>query len=134
MGVVAAILWIGNLALGDSLGFGYLRNEVLWYSNIALAAVVVCAFAPLRRKGALARIDNFVGELAYPIFLVHLAVGCVLYHWLPDLAGPAFWFSLGLSTLIVSWLIARGADFAVEPLRTQIRATHNVTAQSSVVA
>ncbi len=50
-----------------------------FYASCALALASVIALAPVRASGRLADWDRRLGDLSYPIFLVHTQVGLVLF-------------------------------------------------------
>jgi peptidoglycan/LPS O-acetylase OafA/YrhL len=46
------------------------------------------------------RIDNFIGELSYPIYLTHISVMCFLQYCLPNHSPHIAYYTVFLSTLL----------------------------------
>ncbi len=128
LGVAAAVLWAINLAAADWVDRGYAREIVMWYANIGLVAVLTAALAPLRQQGVLRRLDGFVGDLAYPVFLVHgiassftgLAIASLGAN--VPISTPIYLAACVPLVLIASIVVARLASYLIEPLRDQVRA------------
>jgi len=90
--------------------------DAIFYLNLILIALCVVALAP----HDFGRLDRSLGELSYPVFLVHWLVGLGLSGWLGNR-------SLGLAVVslpiifCVSSLLVRGSNALIEPLRDSIR-------------
>ena len=125
IGLGAAALWILNLAVGDWVERGYVREVLLWYANIGLVAVLTAGLAPLRRDGSMRRLDAFVGDLAYPVFLVHGLVGSILSPALMKVGlqedTPAYFIACSLPILAAAILLSQAAAYLIEPLRDRMR-------------
>lgn len=117
-----SLLWAANLLIGsglamsDRLGAGY-------YINIALCGAVVAGLTDLKCVGVRAGIDRLLGQLSYPIFLVHWIAAFGVFVAVPQI-GLRGW-GLMLATVPVALSIA--AVFAilharlVVPVRTSMR-------------
>jgi len=124
LGAAAFVAWCANLAIADEAGNRYLFGVVLWYDNIVLSAAIVMAMAPLRSGEAAMRLDRFVGDLAYPIFLVHLLIAFVVTQLFPDVRGqsqPLFALLCAPLVLVISVALAQVARLMLEPARDRVR-------------
>jgi peptidoglycan/LPS O-acetylase OafA/YrhL len=101
---------------------GYAK-QAGFYVNITLTALVVFSQPALRPGGLARRIDTILGNLSYPIFLV---------HWLGSFAGymllsstiPRGWELVLASApviVILAAALARLNGRFVEPLRWRVR-------------
>ncbi|WP_315386620.1 acyltransferase [uncultured Stenotrophomonas sp.] len=65
-----------------------------YYGVIALAALVSLLFHGIRAQGTLGRIDRWLGDLSYPVFLIHYP------------AGYLVWLAMGQPEAMRGWPIA----------------------------
>jgi peptidoglycan/LPS O-acetylase OafA/YrhL len=118
-----SLAWLINFfAEGTLMPDGYAK-QAGFYVNIALAALVVVS-QPALRPGPLARrIDTVLGNLSYPIFLVHWLGGFAGYLLLSSTVPRGWELVLASAPVIIvlaaplAWLNGR----FVEPLRWRVR-------------
>ena len=121
-GLAAIVGWTANFVVANWVVHDLtIRDGWMWYANILLIAAIVASFAPRRGHHIANKIDAFVGDLAYPIFLAHLTVRFAVELWL----GAAITFQLVMQTCVAVFLCAfvmsRLSAAIVEPLRDAIR-------------
>lgn len=113
----------GNAATG----FGWLIS-LGNYVNITISVLIVCTLYHAQPNPSLRRFDRHVGNLSYPIYLLHWQMGAVASMLLfgtlirgQSVDGLAA-AGLGLVlTLLLSLVCARLIDPTVEQLRTRVR-------------
>jgi peptidoglycan/LPS O-acetylase OafA/YrhL len=119
---VGLAAWSANLLAADTTGNGYLFGVVLWFGNTITAAVLVAAIGPQHASPAVKSADRLVGDLAYPVFLVHLLVGFFVRQALPDAPmGPRFLALCSPAVLLASAALAQLARMILEPTRDRVR-------------
>jgi peptidoglycan/LPS O-acetylase OafA/YrhL len=122
---ITALIWIANIIIcGMVSGLGKLYYEYFFYLNF-VSLLVLVALATHSSVGSwFPGIGKMLGDLAYPIFLVHWIVGFGVSLLLPIGAPHGLHlFVLSLPPILaVSWMLAWGADRWVEPLRNRVRA------------
>ncbi|MFP6628620.1 MAG: hypothetical protein VCC67_06235 [Myxococcota bacterium] len=95
-----------------------------FYANCLLAAVVVALLAtPPRGLRKFRRMDTWLGDLSYPIYLIHFLVGFIVeVTWLDrGIRGPKlFWTSLPW-VIASAWAIHIILDSTLESWRGTIR-------------
>jgi peptidoglycan/LPS O-acetylase OafA/YrhL len=99
------------------------RFEFLFYCNLAAQCLAVWALsrmAPIPYEA----MDEWWGDLSYPVFLCHWQVGYALTFVLPYRSlGFELMFSTLAASTLVAYLACRGQDALIEPVRTAIRAS-----------
>ncbi len=124
--IASTIVWIGVYGAGAH-GFYDPERAGLYLSLIPSAALVIgCLhYLPARAAPWSQRIDKLLGNLSYPLFLVHWTVA-VFILWVYPLAQPqldAGWLlvlSL-LPTHVLAWAIYRYVEKPIEVLRARVR-------------
>jgi peptidoglycan/LPS O-acetylase OafA/YrhL len=111
---LAAVLFAMNMLLIGLLDRPLYTNLIGWYLNIALITAMLAGLAPLKANGT----DKMLGDLAYPIFLVHRTVGFVVVL-LTGVKSPLLPSLIPI--LLLSALFAWGSNKFIEPKRSQIR-------------
>lgn len=109
--IVLSALFIVNL-FSAILIKTYLAQVFFLYINMLLSVLLVAALAKVRLQGILKSIDNFLGDLSYPIYIFHWTAGA-FSSWLLFSApvrgfsfqgflvlGLAFCITIGISTLL----------------------------------
>lgn len=93
------------------------------YVNVAIAALIVCGLYHARPSDGLRRADRIIGDLSYPIYLLHWQMGMVASMALTGvLARGAATAAFGLIlTILVGLVCARIIDPAVERARARVR-------------
>lgn len=127
------LLWIANVAAGGwLLSDGYARLEG-FYVNTVIGAGLVAALVDWRPAGTFRRVDGYLGELAYPVFLCHWLTGfaVALAFFETDARGIGFALSTIIASLMVAVLIAALNERWIEPLRRKVRRGERVTAPVS---
>ena len=96
-----------------------------FYVSLALAFLVLVALHdPPAVPSGVERIDRWLGDVAYPLFLVHYHVGALVFAAVPGLKrGQPLLFLLVTvaASIAVSWLIHVGVERPIERLRRRIR-------------
>jgi peptidoglycan/LPS O-acetylase OafA/YrhL len=72
-------------------------------------------------KGA--RVDSMLGDLAYPVFLIHWVSGLLVGHYLLHdlkLGERLFWMSLPV-ILVASFIVSEITRRCLDPLRSFVR-------------
>ena len=96
-----------------------------FYVSLALAFLVVVALhEPPDVPAGVARLDRWLGDVAYPFFLIHYHVGALVVAIVPGLnsSRPLTFliFAVTVST-VVSWLIHVGVERPIERVRRRVR-------------
>lgn len=109
----------GNMLFADPFYWGL-------FGAVFVNGAIVAACAGLREPvaaGWRARTDAFLGNLAYPIFLVHIVVGIVVHGLSMPLAlrSPEMLILCFALTNIAAYLIWRFVEKPVEQFRTRVR-------------
>ena len=115
--------WISGYLLGISEGVSFYLNYIM------------CAFmvAVLSERESLPyvtrRMDKWLGDLSYPIYLVHYQVGLIVIvlmaRWGIEFERPDIILMI-ISVpliLVVSWLIASSIEKPIEVLRSRVKKT-----------
>jgi peptidoglycan/LPS O-acetylase OafA/YrhL len=118
--VVVTVAWLLNLvacARGVSV-------DVTFYLNLFLCVVLVGLLAHVEVPSQKARrVDKFIGDLAYPLFLVHWTIGFFVSLWRGNLHGRGL--DLFLPVLLISVVVSVGMMFLIdrplEKLRRRVR-------------
>lgn len=95
-----------------------------FYASLVLATVSVPALAAMRGSPRWRRLDGRLGDLSYPIFLLHTQTGFLVARLWPAQAGSALaLFVLTLPVLhVFAFLLHWCAGSSVEALRDRVRA------------
>ena len=112
--LLLAYLLVAQHLIGDT--------RVIVYGSTILVVIVVASMA----CASSTRIDQTLGDMAYPIFLTHWLAGLLVVLVVPSLERG--WLLLGLSIVpaaLLSWLLTEAARSLIEPLRTQIKQHHH---------
>jgi peptidoglycan/LPS O-acetylase OafA/YrhL len=124
--------WHGPLAAGLFLANAVLANRwpdrYSWgfYVSLCLAVYAVAALRGLDARALperWVRIDRVLGNLAYPIFLVHWLVACVLAGTtgiVTNANGAQFWAGL-VPVHLAAWALWRWVDVPINRLRDRVR-------------
>jgi peptidoglycan/LPS O-acetylase OafA/YrhL len=93
--------------------------------QLVLTALLLAALVWLIRLPACSwprHLDKALGNLSYPLYLNHYAVGIAVYDTIPLRGAGVFLFAL-LLALAVSWLMSRAVDVPLIALRARLRGT-----------
>jgi len=121
--LVSVPLWLANLVLPVIVQIkGYVIGLGL-YANALLALAIVLALAPMPSTSLSARADKALGDLAYPMFLIHWLAGLCVHLARPDLGQPSPELLLWAAPVILagSYVLARSTDALIEPIRNALR-------------
>ncbi len=121
---IASLIWMANIIIcGMVSGLGKLHYDYFFYLNFASLFVLVACATHSNLGSWFPRSGKILGDLAYPIFLVHWIVGFAISLLLPNGAPHGLLlFALSLPPIFAaSWVLAWGADRWVEPLRSRVR-------------
>ena len=105
-------------ALGSVLG------PLRFYLNLLLIA---CLVAQLSHRQAGSRrwlaIDTRLGDVAYPIYLIHMQVGLLVLAlgFAPEGQGASLFLASFVPVLFFSWLMVRIVDDPIERARAGIK-------------
>ena len=121
--------WIGwlMLAVYAVLAFEsrrYVTDSPGCYVLLALSAfaVAVMLIRPPQIRPKFPGAVNFIGRLAYPLFLVHWACSTPVFAWLGEQPGARLFFGGMAISLAVACLMVLGIDLPIEKLRRKVRA------------
>lgn len=118
---VGLVLFTVNLFAAPLL-WTHAKSPAAFYLSLLLVLLVVAGLRDIRPSGRLALWDRRLGDLSYPIFLVHSQVG-YLFAWLKIADNGTF--ALFLVCLPAIHIVAAGIHFGVvaplERLRSRVR-------------
>jgi peptidoglycan/LPS O-acetylase OafA/YrhL len=101
-------------------------NALRWpfFVNIATTAVLLAALVRMRGVSAAGRrIDAFLGDLSYPVYLFHFPVGAFALYATGIVKGtPAAFVVVAVATLAVAAVEARLLSRPVERWRARVKA------------
>lgn len=118
---LAASAWLANVVIAGAMQRG--ASPLHFYLSCVLAAVLIALLSlPLGAPARVARADARLGDLSYPIYLVHMQIG----FWLASVTSlPHHGMSLFLcalpAVLGAGWAMLRLVDDPVEALRGRVR-------------
>lgn len=120
LAIIGGAVWIVNLASmsTETAAARAITYSVGFYLNLVALSAIIAGLAAFRRN----RIDDYFGELSYPIFLVHwqVAVVMVIALGLVPHGIAAFAWSLPIAVLVAMFL-NQLLNMTIRPLRSQIR-------------
>ncbi|MFT5442007.1 MAG: peptidoglycan/LPS O-acetylase OafA/YrhL [Myxococcota bacterium] len=121
--VAISIVWLFNMVYSP-MAVGTVLGPIRFYLNLACVATIAAALCmrtiESRRLRAL---DTRLGDLAYPIYLLHMQVGLAVSNsgLLPGAKTPMLIMVSLLPILFASWLVVRFVGDPVENLRRTVR-------------
>lgn len=120
------LLWVSNLFLSPS-AFGSVWGVGRFYLNLVLVASFVALMSVRRaRDERWYRFDMRLGDLSYPIYLVHLPLGFALVALgvlSPFKGQEVLLVLLSLPpVLLLAWAMLHGVDYPIERLRDRVKA------------
>lgn len=126
---LALTLFATNILAAPFL-WGDPQAPAAFYLSLFLVLLIVSGLRNIRPSGRLQVLDRGLGNLSYPVFLIHSQIGCLLV-WLGGGAGT---FLLFLLALPVVHIVAAAIHFAVvvpiESSRARIRSRASPAFQS----
>ncbi len=122
---VACSAWVGGLIACGILGSHASASfDLFYYFNLVALAGLVAALTHPAWSGQFAVAGKFLGDLAYPIFLVHWLIGFIVVLALPE--GPVRGWHVLINALpgilLAAWALVKFTNAVVEPARNAIRA------------
>lgn len=105
-------------------GFVYQSSDgPAFYFSLLLATVATVALRDVRPAPRARAIDNRLGDLAYPIFLLHMPVAYLVQWLFPVAAGPPrSWYLATMPPLLLaSFLLNRFVEKPIERARARVR-------------
>jgi len=118
-------LIVGNWALST-----YMGAEDLWglYINWLLcSAMIVALFQRTKLPLVSRKLDSWLGDLSYPVYLVHFPLGfALLYVYrqlglsVPGTGATMFLYSV-MPVLLAAWLMSVAVELPIERLRTRVK-------------
>ena len=121
--VFAVLLWFANvLAGGYVLGDAYTYGPG-YYLGMGLFVVAVAGLAQAKATAVVSKLDGALGEIAYPIFLLHWLAGFVTAFVFMHgaLRGWPLFLATLPTTFVLSVALAILNNKLIEPLRMRIR-------------
>lgn len=113
---IAAVLAIAASVVAPQMWTAPDLDQPVAWAFYALVALCTPALFALTRRS---RIDNYLGQLSYPVYLAHILV----IGWVARLALPG-WLDKGLVALVVTLALSAGlyalVDRPIERLRRRI--------------
>jgi len=125
-------LWVAN-----ALFAGYTRAGATAFHFYLSCALMACVVALLVNPGPVAKtlrsVDVRMGDLAYPVYLIHMQVGFVMasVFGLPQHGMPLFWAAL-VPVLLVAGIMLRLVDDPIERLRDRVKKPFALGGESAV--
>jgi peptidoglycan/LPS O-acetylase OafA/YrhL len=120
IGIAAFALFVVH-AEAAGIFWGARAGDVGLYGSLAVVTLVVLSLGQASSpRGALRRLDGVLGEFAYPIFLLHWAIGGVMWH-LVEGGAPDGRIRVFALTLIPLHLAAGGLVFWIDPVVARAR-------------
>ena len=118
-------LFLANGAAAHLLG-GY--EGLFFYTNVPICALLVITLCQRKHLAGISRgFDKLMGDLSYPIYLVHAPLGWLLLYFckLADVpvTGPSlltFFLFLG-PTVLASWLMSILIERPIENIRSRFK-------------
>ncbi|MGC3987894.1 MAG: acyltransferase [Pseudorhodoferax sp.] len=83
------------------------------YASVALSGWVLISLASVRSN----RFDSVLGDLSYPIYLLHTAVGVMVLMWGFEIRGFTFFLVSFAVTLVLSWILVITVDRKVNSMK-----------------
>ena len=120
-------LIVGNWALST-----YIGTEDLWglYVNWLLCSAMIIALFRRKQLPFISRqFDSWLGNLSYPIYLLHFPLGfALLYlyrHWGLSISGPsaALFLLSVVPVLLLAWLMSVVVELPIERIRRRVKQT-----------
>lgn len=122
--LIALLIWVGNLIYcGGTGGLNSPDFNTAFYVNLGALCVLVYCLTHAAMNKLWLGIGKYLGDLAYPIFLVHWIVGFGVATWVLDGQKRGL-ILLAVSTfpiLIVAGMLSWLANWWLEPIRDRIR-------------
>lgn len=110
-------LWAASLNTARSI-----FSHWTYYANMILAFASVLLINRARMPGQMGKVDKFLGDLAYPIFLGHFIYAFLIWKVLPiEYRGWAIFSVAYPVTILISVVIARYVDRPINKLRAGVR-------------
>ncbi|MCK9259290.1 MAG: acyltransferase [Azoarcus sp.] len=93
-----------------------------FYANMAIMALLIIQLSG-RASGKLRQLDSIVGDLSYPIYLIHFQAGLIVITLVPSLArGSIEFLLLALPVVLaLAWSLSRLVEAPIDSLRSAIR-------------
>ncbi|MGI9383009.1 MAG: acyltransferase family protein [Methyloligellaceae bacterium] len=92
-----------------------------FYVSLPLAVLAVLVLGDLHLEGRARKVDKILGDLSYPIFLVHWMVGSVMAATFGLKSGPGLLLASLPGILLISYLLHRIVETPINRLRNDIR-------------
>ena len=125
---LVSMSFLANLALAPRIG----PLVASFYASLVLSALMICMLAPVRPAPRLRKIDDLLGGLSYPIYLLHWQAGTLAWlifgaprdSWLLFIATVPLLISLAV-------IVHLTIDIPMNSVRARIRSSsHNESATS----
>ncbi|WP_259755086.1 acyltransferase family protein [Pseudomonas sp. GCEP-101] len=119
LSVVAVFIWLWRESLDTSK---IVVSHWSYYANIALAFITVLLVNKSRMSGVTARIDKYLGDLAYPVFLGHFIYAFLVWKLFnTELRGWEIFSYAYFATIAASIFIVEFIDNPITQVRSRIR-------------
>lgn len=121
IGVVAGAAALAMVTVSATIAPIEAARSLHLYLGLAALLYLVAVLARLDAPTAFRRVDQALGNLAYPVFLVHWLVGTVMAGLLDAERSTAlFWASLP-AILALGWLVHYAVERPLDALRGRLR-------------
>jgi peptidoglycan/LPS O-acetylase OafA/YrhL len=117
---LVVILWLVNYAAAGWYHGTYNKNfDIFFYTNIVILLILIFNVTDL----ASGKIDKYLGDLAYPVFLVHWLVGFSIYRLFhfEETRGLLLFIITSIVTFIVANFLSYVYLITIEPIREKNR-------------
>lgn len=97
-----------------------------FYIAFAVNIIIIAYLAGVDTKALPAwvqSLDEFLGNIAYPLYLVHISMELVIRVWFPsiEIFSPANYIVCLLASTVAAWLLYCAVDVPVERLKRRFR-------------
>jgi peptidoglycan/LPS O-acetylase OafA/YrhL len=122
--VMLSLLFILNFLIVNSL----VSKDLGFYFSFVICSFLVLALSFLDLQGSAKSVDKWVGDLSYPIYLMHFQVGflCIaffqLFGFSADLSSPMPFLIAVTATLVISHAVVVSLQSPVDRVRDLVRA------------
>jgi peptidoglycan/LPS O-acetylase OafA/YrhL len=118
-------IYLANIAVSHNLN---VHNLAGFYINIGLCAILLLTLQARRDLPGISRkLDNALGELSYPVYLIHAPLSWFLLYVCKltgiPISGPSLlaFFTFVIPTVVIAWLMTVSIEKPIELARSRIK-------------